>query len=556
MLLAMGSEKRGGTTMLPGSLRRSVWWFLMILAAVGAARVDAQCGGGSSIGQYGCWEQQIESSKDFYNGGAGNPYRDLTLRVTFTGPGTGTGGTSFTQDAFWVGDTTNATTAKRFKVRAALRPGIWTWSIAGCTGTTGNQSCSTGTTWTPSSGAIMVYARALPNALLSRGFPTQSSSGTVYQPLTYGDRVTRFYWAGDTAWSAPAFEIDALLHGGARYWSNFLAARTPDSQFWPPPPYNHYAASAVLVAPAAHWNKANAADVFKVQPGCPLTPAMGSNAYNNVLWYPNNCSIPNPAYWDALDTMVQSATNSDIVLLIAGLIHPLNLGSTYPTYPPPAEVARFSRYLAARMAGFAVMFSPGFDMPVTALAADGTSNGRMLMDSSGTAVRAASPKALVTAHLNGSALCSDYRSFATSPSPWMTWYLFQSGHALASQGQSSDPCAGWQGLAQETRVQGALRRAINLPATLAGYSSPTMPSINAEGPYDNPANSSTDYTLVDVRYRVRQAGNLSSLSGAQGFTYGMTPVSLWSNPSAIGTRPSETDMHALATRFRPYPGLA
>jgi hypothetical protein len=77
----------------------------------------AQCTSGTTATQFHCWEQQITSSVDFYAGGAGNPYRDLVLRVTFTG-----GGSSFTQDAFWVGDTLNP---KAFKVRAALPPGTW-----------------------------------------------------------------------------------------------------------------------------------------------------------------------------------------------------------------------------------------------------------------------------------------------------------------------------------------------------------------------------------------------------------------------------------------------
>ena len=114
--------------------------FLVVLALV-SSRCGALCTSGTSIAQWQCWEQTITGSVDFYRSGAGNPYRDLTLRVTFT-----SGATSFTHDAFWLSDTTNP---KSFKVRAALPPGNWTWQVAGCTGTTGGLSCAAGVTWTP-----------------------------------------------------------------------------------------------------------------------------------------------------------------------------------------------------------------------------------------------------------------------------------------------------------------------------------------------------------------------------------------------------------------------
>jgi Domain of unknown function (DUF5060) len=145
-----------------------VMGFLVVLALVSAA-CDAQCVSGTSIAQWQCWEQTIVGSVDFYRSGAGNPYRDLTLRVTFT-----SGATSFTQDAFWLSDTTNP---KNFKVRAALPPGNWIWQLAGCTGTTGGLSCATGVTWTPSSGAITVSANTTGPQLYARGFPTRTATG-------------------------------------------------------------------------------------------------------------------------------------------------------------------------------------------------------------------------------------------------------------------------------------------------------------------------------------------------------------------------------------------
>ena len=57
--------------------------FLVVLVLVSATS-EAQCVSGTSISQWKCWEQTIVGSVDFYHSGAGNPYRDLTLRVTFT----------------------------------------------------------------------------------------------------------------------------------------------------------------------------------------------------------------------------------------------------------------------------------------------------------------------------------------------------------------------------------------------------------------------------------------------------------------------------------------
>jgi hypothetical protein len=519
-----------------------VMGFLVVLALV-SATCDAQCVSGGSVTQWKCWEQTIVGSVDFYRSGAGNPYRDLTLRVTFT-----SGATSFTQDAFWLSDTANP---RNFKVRAALPPGNWTWQVAGCTGTTGGLSCATGVAWTPSSGAITVSANTTGPQLYAHGFPTQNCTWSKSlpptligcSPLVYGDKVTPFFWVGDTAWSAPAVEIRAQLQSGTQYWSQYLATRTP-SGVGPPTNY-HF--TAILIAPADYYNQANAPDVFSVQSPCQLMPGETNT-------FPNNCSIPQAAYWNAFDNLVSQANQQDLFLLIAGLMHPFDT-HPYSSYPSLASTARFSRYLAARMAGFAAMFSPGFDLPVSGTAVDG-STLRSVMDASGSAVQAASPRALITNHLNGQATCTDYESFATeapSPLPWMTSYLFQSGHAINVNGVPGTICPGY--LATDpSAVAAAMRRAITMPPTLSA-TAPSLPAINGEGPYDDPANDPSAYSQVNMQYRVRQAANLTSLSNARGFTYGVTQLGTWTTPSSYWSLSSATDMSRFADRFRPYAGL-
>jgi hypothetical protein len=525
------------------SRRLEVTMIFLVLLASASSRCFAQCTSGSSIHQWRCWEQTISSSVDFYGAGAGNPYRDLTLRVTFT-----SGATTFTQDTFWLGDTLNP---KSFKVRAALPPGTWTWQVAGCTGTTGGQSCASGVTWTPSSGTITVSTDTTGPQLYARGFPTQNCTWSKSlpptligcSPLVYGDKVNPFFWAGDTAWSAPAVEINAQLHGGTQYWSQYLATRTP---IVPSPGSYHF--TVILIAPADDYNVSNAPDVFFSQSPCTVTPGQTNT-------FPNNCSIPQPAYWNYFDNLVSQANQQDLFIMIAGLMHPFDT-HPYSTYPALNSVTRFSRYVAARMAGYATMFSPGFDMPVNGTAVDGSSL-RAIMDASGNAVQAASPRALITNHLNGQATCTDYQSFAAespSPSPWMTTYLFQSGHANQTNGVAGTTCPGYLS-SDGTPVFAAMRRAITMPITLAP-SSPSLPTINGEGPYDDLANDNPPaYSQVNMQYRVRQAGNLSSLSNAQGFTYGVNQLGTWTSPSSYWGLPSAGDMQKLAERFKSNPGM-
>lgn len=135
-----------------------------------ATSAEAQCTQTSSISQWRCWEQSITSSVNFYAAGAGNPYRDLTLRIHFADS---ISGSNFDQDAFWAADTNQP---KLFKVRAALPAGNWTWSIAGCSGTNGGSNCASGVTWTPASGPITGHGVDLraPDLLagISNSFPS------------------------------------------------------------------------------------------------------------------------------------------------------------------------------------------------------------------------------------------------------------------------------------------------------------------------------------------------------------------------------------------------
>ncbi|MFN7961470.1 MAG: DUF4038 domain-containing protein [Thermoanaerobaculia bacterium] len=498
---------------------------VVLLALASALPSRAQ----DTVSQWRRWEKTIASSKDFTTGG-GNPYRDLVLRVKFTA----STGSTFTQDAFWEG---SASAPRNFKVRAALPPGSWAWQIDSCTGTTGGQSCATGTTWTPSSGTITVTASTGSGVrLYDRGRPTQlisvTGDGQISRtPLYYQDLSQPFFWAADTAWTAPPREI----HGDTAVWASYLADRKAKGF------------TVVLTAPALAWSGAGQS--------WPSLPAAAGFSFDTLAGcsstapLPNDCSKPRPAYWQAFEQMVEQANQADLLVVVVGVADPVGLGDATHPFPNPANAEDFARYLAARLAGNHVIYSPGFDTRLDLTTQNGTSTAS-LMQTVGSALAAASPRQLVTNHLAGRSLCTDYQSFATGSS-WMTFYLFQSGHATGGMGTAGQACPG--PLATETAVQTAMRRAREMPLTLSAYTGPKLPATNGEGPYD--AFSYDPTNPVDNRYRVRQAGYLSSLSNSMGFSYGASRLVFWDLPARDLTLLSNGDMNLLFSRFRNRSGL-
>jgi hypothetical protein len=488
-----------------------------------------------SIQQWRRWEKAIVSSRDFTLNG-GNPYRDLVLRVRFTKRNTTQ---SFEQDAFWEA---LSGAPKSFKVRAALPSGTWDWQVVGCTGSTGNpaQNCAVSTSWTPSSGYLMVstntssgirlYDRGFltQNSLLSKTYPPQYLSFTE---LRYGDAVTPFFWAGDTAWTAPPREIA----GQTASWSSFLSNRRTKGF------------TAVLVAPAVSWPLSSPWPALPTATGFSFLQTSGCSG----VPIPNGCSKPASTYWQAFDTLIKQANDQDLLVVVAGVVDPIgaeSLGSGL--YPNQANAEDFARYLAARLAGSHVVYSPGFDTRVDRTTYAGTSMA-VVMESVGRGLKLAAPRHLVSNHLGGSSTCPDYRSFTDPLAPWMTFYLFQSGHAAGAGGTVGPACPAR--LSTESSLVAAMRRAREMPLTLRTYSGPYMPNVNGEGPYDAASYNPTH--PVDNRYRARHAGHLSSLSDALGFTYGTYGLVFWHQLSQNLGLLSADDMKLLADRFRNRAGL-
>ncbi|MEM7049284.1 MAG: DUF4038 domain-containing protein [Acidobacteriota bacterium] len=482
------------------------------------------------------WETVITSSTDFTQGG-GNPYRDLVLQIEFRQRH---GTQAFVQDAFWTGPSS----PRDFKVRTMLPPGTWDWMVVGCTGTTGGQSCASGVSWTPASGTIQVDPDPTPPSttvrLYQRGALKQlgviGPGSQRFTDLWYDDG-TNFFWAGDTAWTAPARTIDAGLPSGL--WSSYLATRRQQSF------------TTILIAPSVAW-----------QPQSPQTwpalPTAVSFSFDQIPGcagqpIPNACSTPVEGYWRDFDAMIQEANDQDLLVTIVGLIDPVGLGAN-GTYPEMAHARAFARYLAARLAGNHVVFSPGFDTKVGDLVFNSPSGSSAItagdsMDAVGQELRRATPRHLVTNHLAGRSPCEDYLAFESSS--WMTFYLFQSGHAKGN-GPLGGLCPGRS--AGESAYRGAIRRARTMPLVLAAESDPEMPVINGEGPYDGleSSHSSPPNILPDTRYGVRQAAHLSLLSGATGFTYGVDRIWAWHDPGAYFQLPSANDMKRLFERFTSF----
>ena len=480
----------------------------------------------SPINQWRRWETTITAARNYTTGSGqsqGNPYRDLVLRVRFTDSSTGG---FFIQDAFWTGNTGGPT---QFKVRTLLPAGNWAWRVESCTGTTGGFNCATDANLTPgTTGNIVVNAVTSSGVkLYDRGALTQLSSiiggGAITRSHLLYDDFSSFFWGGDTAWVAPPREISGQQSPSA--WVAYLDNRKAKGF------------SVVLVAPAPAW---------AAGPDWPALPAASGFSFDQVAGcssgdpIPNVCSRPRPVYWNAFDNMVKQANDRDLVVGIVGVVDPVGLGGNN-TFPNSPQAVDFARYVAARMGGSHVVFSPAFDIWATHFSKNGTSM-QTVMNDVGNALKAAAPRHRVTNHLAGQSPCDHYQWFKSSG--WMTFYLFQSGHA-SGNGGNNGVCPGK--LPGESALRAAMRRVREMPLTLRAYTNPKMPAYNGEAVYDGHPNA----VEPDTRYRVRQAGHVTMLSGGAGYTYGTSRLWQWYQVgNTIYNLGSATDMQRLILRFK------
>jgi len=208
------------------------------------------------------WEHSLTSARAYTNA-----YADVTLRVTYTGPGN----RSIRARGFWDG-------GEVFRIRGAFPSvGIWKWrtecSDASNSGLHGRQ------------GTVHVSAYDGANPLYRHGFLKVSDNRRF---LAFGDG-TPFLWIGDTAWAAP-------LKASEPDWETYLADRAS----------KHF--TMIQIAPAPEW--AGARD------------RQGRNPFTD-----KSCAEWNPAYWQSFERKIQRANESGLVVTMVGLMEPV---SRYP----------------------------------------------------------------------------------------------------------------------------------------------------------------------------------------------------------------------------------
>jgi len=348
----------------------------------------------------------------------GNPYADVTLRVRYTGPG----GRTLRAYGFWDGGDT-------FRIRSAFpTPGTWRWE------TECSDSANTGLD--RQRGSVDVAPYQGDNPLYRRGFLKVSDNRRY---LAYGDG-TPFLWVGDTAWAVPQRASDPQ-------WEAYITDRVA----------KHF--TLIQVAPAPRW--------------AGETDHRGERPFTD-----KTCARWNPAYWQSFERKVQLANQQGLVVLLVGLMEPVD------RYPEAAQACLFARSIVARLYGNFVIFSPSFDSRYMPLA-----------DEVGRAAREATAVHLITQHPG---------TPSKEPTPTFTMqyydqpYLDIAGVQTGHNGGNRQRCA---------------HHAIEWNLHLYRHE-PDKPVVNLEAMYD--AQGEKGWQAVDAR----GLAWWSWLSGAMGYTYG------------------------------------
>ena len=231
---------------------------LLALAWAVIALAPARAAADSGPHTWQRWEQALTSTRNY-----GNPYADVTIRVTYTGPEGRVLGTY----GFWDGGDT-------FRIRCAFPvPGTWRWE------TECSDSANAGLHHQRGTVEVPPYRGDQP--LYRGGFLKVSENR---RHLAYADG-TPFLWIGDTAWAVP-------LRASDEEWEAYLADRAT----------KHF--TVIQVAPAPEW--------------AGETDRRGQRPFTDTA-----CSQWNPAYWQSFEHKVQRANQRGLVVLLVGLMEPV-----------------------------------------------------------------------------------------------------------------------------------------------------------------------------------------------------------------------------------------
>jgi hypothetical protein len=239
------------------------------------------------------WETVLQSSRSYEN-----PYRDVVLRATYTGPA----GQVQHAYGFWDGGDT-------FRIRCAFpTPGLWRWQTECSDTTNAGLHARTGT--------VSVTPYRSENPLYRHGFLRLSDNRRY---LCQADG-TPFLWMGDTAWVGPMKSTEAD-------WETYLADRVS----------KHF--TVIQIGPAPWWGgKQDAA-------GDP--PFIGDGIRRL-----------NPAFWQAYERRVQRANERGLFVLMVGVMEPT---TRYPASEDACLFARqIVARLYGNFVAFSPSFDSGY----------------------------------------------------------------------------------------------------------------------------------------------------------------------------------------------------
>jgi len=445
----------------------------------------------SSIPRWTPWEGCLEATGDF-SGRRG--YSDVELKITYR-----RSTTTLVGYAFWDGGVGTVADEGVFKFRTAFpTTGTWSWTASCVAGPCSTMNGANGTV------EVTVYSGT--NPLRQHGFLVQ----TV---LTYGGKSiwgvpkfhdnTPFFWLGDSAWAAP-MELLPDDPEPDPDWDDYLTNRAGKGY------------TIVHLGSAPYW--AGATDAGGNLPFCLSTSAPGEcDAPNPSIVQPSPDVRPNPTFWQAFEARVKAANDKKLVVFLAGVLEPVGGETDAARYPAQAEAVLFARWIAARLSGHHVVFSPGFDSPPE------TADGTALVDrikAVGAEIKRIAPRHLVTNHWSAAAWLTQTQACGSAFSQlgmdelnaasWMGFHMFQSG-SICPEGPS--------------RLNRLTQRARTLAQDFATLANPKKPSLNGEATYDT--GQALDSLGGRNRYRARQTAWLSALTGSLGYTLGVGGVWDW-----------------------------
>ncbi len=448
----------------------------------------------------------------------------MKLKVTFTHPPTGHTRSVY---AFYDGDSSGRDI---IRFRSSFKDlGAWNYGF-----TCEDGDCQAGTGLTNAEVAnrsLTVTSLQAPssNPLFTKGHPTVQEQWTVTNPpqhygngpLIYANGEP-FLWVGDSAWAAPLRSLPSewVTYVNDRKARNFSLVQIGIAPEWAggciesnsvsgrQPPFSDQLREGENCAAAVN-GLTGPEDVESTTPA-PKTA---------TTIYPTADSLPNATFWKRYEEMVQYANCQDITVLITSVMAPVN---GYPTFE---NVAPFARNLAARLSGNAVILSPTFDDGISQpTCGDPLSATDLLIRDVGNVLAMTAPHLLTTGHFGtmaGTAAGSssgatlnrmcNYRSFSTDP--WLDFWMGQSGQ-------------------NGNRLSRITERPRTLISGLRGLTDPRFRSnrrsvVNGEAIYDNGMDPQAVNPRHNNRFRARQAGWLSWLSGATGYTFGAQGIWEW-----------------------------